>query len=44
MYKYERMSMYMYIINEVETSHDLIWLYFILKILITEEDDNHIFF
>jgi hypothetical protein len=32
-------------INEVETSHDLvsIRLYFILTILITEDDDKHIF-
>ena len=36
----------MYILNEVETSHHLISirLYFILKILITEDDDKHIFF
>ena len=39
----ERMSMY--ILNEVETSRHLIWirLYFILTILITEDDHNHIF-
>jgi hypothetical protein len=44
MYKYERMSRY--ILNEVETSHHLILirLYFILTILITEDDHNHIFF
>jgi hypothetical protein len=40
----ERMSRY--ILNEVETSRHLISirLYFILKILITEDDHNHIFF
>jgi hypothetical protein len=40
----ERMSRY--ILNEVETSRHLISirLYFILTILITEDDDNHIFF
>jgi hypothetical protein len=34
----------MYILNEVETSHYLILvrLYFILTILITEDDHNHI--
>jgi hypothetical protein len=44
MYKYERMSRY--ILDEVETSHHLILilLYFILTILITEDDHNHIFF
>ena len=44
MYKYEIMSRY--ILNEVETSHHLILirLYFILTILITEDDHNHIFF
>ena len=44
MYKYESISRY--ILNEVETSHHLISirLYFILKILITEDDHNHIFF
>ena len=44
MYKYEKMSRY--ILNEVETSHQLISirLYFILTILITEDDHNHIFF
>jgi hypothetical protein len=44
MYKYEKMARY--ILNEVETSHHLIsiWLYFILTILITEDDHNHIFF
>ena len=44
MYKFERMSRY--ILNEVEQSHHLILirLYFILKILITEDDHNHIFF
>jgi hypothetical protein len=42
MYKSERMSRY--ILNEVETSHHLIRLYFILTILITEDDNNHIFF
>ena len=43
MFKYERMSRY--ILNEVETSHHLILirLYFILTILITEDDHNHIF-
>ena len=43
-YKYYRMSRY--ILNEVETSHDLILirLYFILTILITEDDHNLIFF
>jgi hypothetical protein len=36
----------MYILNEVETSHHLILirLYFILTILITEDDHNHIVF
>jgi hypothetical protein len=35
-----------YILNEVETSHHLILirLYFILRILITEDDHNHIVF
>ena len=44
MHKYKRMLRY--ILNEVETSHDLILirLYFILTILITEDDHNHIFF
>ena len=42
MYKSERMPRY--ILNEVETSHLLIRLYFILTILITEDDHNHIFF
>ena len=44
MHKYERVSLY--ILNEVETSHHLILirLYFILTILITEDDHNHIFF
>jgi hypothetical protein len=42
MYKYERMSRY--ILNEVETRHHLIRLYFILTILIMEDDHNHIFF
>ena len=42
MYKYERMSRY--ILSEVETSHHLIRLNFILTILITEDDHNHIFF
>ena len=44
MYKFERMSRY--ILNEVETSHHLILLrlYFILTILITEENHNHIVF
>ena len=43
MFKCERMSRY--ILNEVETSHHLILirLYFILTILITEDDHNHIF-
>jgi hypothetical protein len=43
MYKFERRSRY--ILNEVETSHHLILirLYFILTILITEDDHNHIF-
>jgi hypothetical protein len=38
--------MSMYILNEVETSHHLILirLYFILTILITEDDHNHIVF
>jgi len=40
----ERMSRY--ILNEVETSRHLISirLYFILTILITEDDHSHIFF
>ena len=44
MYKGESISMY--ILNEVETCRHLIliWLYFILTILITEDDHNHIFF
>jgi hypothetical protein len=42
MYKYKRMSSY--ILNEVETSHQMIRLYFILTILITEDDHNHILF
>ena len=44
MYKFERMSMYS--LNEVEASHHLILirLYFILTILITEDDHNHIIF
>ena len=44
MYKFERMSRY--ILNEVETSHHLILirLYFILTILITEDDHNNIVF
>ena len=44
MYKFDRMSRY--ILNEVETSHHLILirLYFILTILITEDDHNHIVF
>ena len=44
MYKYE--SLLRYILNEVETSHDLmlIRLYFILTILITEDDHNYIVF
>jgi hypothetical protein len=44
MNKYEQMSRY--ILNEVETIHHLISirLYFILTILITEDDHNHIFF
>ena len=42
MYKFERMLRY--ILNEVETSHHLIRLYFILTILITEDDHNHIIF
>ena len=43
-YKYYRMSRY--ILNEVETSHNLILirLYFILTILITEDDHHHIVF
>ena len=43
MYKYERMTRY--ILNEVETSHHLIFirLYFTLTILITEDDHNHFF-
>jgi hypothetical protein len=42
MYKYE--SIPRYILNEVETCHHLISirLYFILTILITEDDYNHI--
>ena len=42
MYKFERMSRY--ILNEVETSHYLILirLYFILTILITEDEDIQI--
>jgi hypothetical protein len=37
---------YFYILNEVETRHHLILirLYFILTILITEDDYNHIVF
>jgi hypothetical protein len=44
MYKFERMSRYFF--NEVETSHHLILirLYFILTILITEDNHNHIVF
>jgi hypothetical protein len=44
MYKFERISRY--ILNEVETSRHLISirLYFILTILITEDDHNHFFF
>jgi hypothetical protein len=44
MYKNERMSRY--ILNEVETCQHLISirLYFILTILITEDDYNHISF
>jgi hypothetical protein len=44
MYKYERMSRN--ILNEVEASHHLILirLYFILTILIMEDDHNHIVF
>jgi hypothetical protein len=43
MNKLERISRY--ILNEVETRHHLISirLYFILTILITEDDHNHIF-
>ena len=43
-YKYERMSRY--ILNEVETRHHLTLIrsYFILTILITEDDHNHIVF
>jgi hypothetical protein len=43
-YKYYRMSRY--IVNEVDTSHHLILirLYFILTILIKEDDHNHIVF
>jgi hypothetical protein len=43
MYKYERISRY--ILNEVETGRHLISirLYFILTILITKDDHNHIF-
>ena len=43
MYKFERISRY--ILNEVETCRHLISirLYFILTILITEDDNNHIF-
>ena len=42
MFKFERMSRY--ILNEVETSLHWIRLYFILTILITEDDHNHIVF
>ena len=44
MYTYEKMSRY--ILNEVETIHHLILirLYFILTILITEDDHNHVVF
>ena len=44
MYKFERISRY--ILNEVETCHHLISirLYFMLTILITEGDHNHICF
>ena len=44
MYKSESISMS--ILNEVEACHHLISirLYFILTILITEDDHNHIFF
>jgi hypothetical protein len=43
-YKYYRMSRY--ILNDVETNHHLILirLYFILTILIMEDDHNHIVF
>jgi hypothetical protein len=43
MYKFESISKY--ILNEVETCRHLIsiGLYFILTILITEDDHNHIF-
>jgi hypothetical protein len=43
MYKFESISRY--ILNEVETCRHLISirLYFILTILITEDDHNHIF-
>ena len=46
MYEYKHYRMSRYILNEVETSHDLILirLYFILTILITEDDHNHIVF
>jgi hypothetical protein len=42
---YKRESISRYILNEVETCHHLISirLYFILTILITEDDHNHIF-
>jgi hypothetical protein len=41
-----KLRMSRYILNEVETSHHLILirLYFILTILITEDDHNHIVF
>jgi hypothetical protein len=44
MYMFERMSRY--ILNEIEARHHLILirLYFILTILITEDDHNHIGF
>jgi hypothetical protein len=44
MYKFESISRY--ILNEVETCHHLISirLYFILTILITEDDHNHMLF
>ena len=44
MYKSERMSRY--ILIEIEASHNLtlIRLYFILTIVITEDDHNHIVF
>jgi hypothetical protein len=46
MYNLKECQGTMYILNEIETSHHLILirLYFILTILITEDDHNHIVF